>query len=59
METHVAMAIVEHPEASKKDRLELSQRCPDLEKVKQYNMLSKKHDNMNNEWKSYPWLEKY
>ena len=46
----------EHPKASKKGRLELSQRYPDLEKVKQYNMLAKKDDNMIKEWKSYPGL---
>ena len=33
----------------------MSQRYPDLEKVKQYNM-AKKDDNMINEWKSYQGL---
>ena len=46
----------DHPKACKKGRLELSQRYPDLEKVKQYNMLAKKDDNMINDWKSYPGL---
>ena len=46
----------EHHKASKKGRLELGQRYPDLEKVKQYNMLEKKDDNMINDWKSYPGL---
>ena len=46
----------ERPRASKKGRLELSQRYPNLERVKQYNMLAKKDDNMINEWKPYPGL---
>ena len=46
----------EHPKVSKKGRLELRQRYPDLEKVKQYNMLAKKDDKMINDWKSYPGL---
>ena len=45
---------LEHPKASKKGRLELRQRYPNLEKVKQYNMPAKKDDKMINEWKSYP-----
>ena len=44
----------EQPKASKKGRLELSQRYPDLERVKQYNMQAEKDDNMINDWKSYP-----
>ena len=45
----------EHPKASKKGRLGLKQRCPDMEKVIQYNMLAK-NENMINKWKSYPGL---
>ena len=46
----------ERPKPSKKGRLELSQRHPDLVRAKQYNMLEKKDDNMINDWKSYPGL---
>ena len=46
----------EHHKASKKGRLELSQRHPDLVRVKQYNMQEKKDDIMINDWKSYPGL---
>ena len=44
----------EHPKVSKKGRLEIRQRCLDMEKVIRYNMLEKKDDNMINDWKSYP-----
>ena len=46
----------EHPKVSKKSRLEIRQRCLDMEKVIRYNMLAKKDDRKINSWKSYPGL---
>ena len=44
----------EHPKVSKKGRLEIRQRCLDMEEVIRYNMLAKKDDRKINSWKSYP-----
>ena len=48
----------EYPTVSRKGRLDLCQRQPDLAGVIQYNMLEKKKedDSMIKDWKSYPGL---
>ena len=46
----------EHPNVGKKGRLEIRQRCLDMEGVIEYNILAKKEDRKINDWKSYPGL---
>ena len=47
----------DYPNVSKKDRLEIGQRCLDMKGVIEYNILTKKEDRKINDWRSYPGLD--
>ena len=46
----------EHPKVGRNGRLEMRQRCLDMEGVLKYNILAKKEDKKIDGWKSYPGL---
>ena len=48
--------IIMNPNVGKKRRLEIKQRCLDMEKVIEYDILAKKDDRKIADWRSYPGL---